>query len=81
MTTPQREEGLRLAIEKAGGIRALARELGISGAALCVWKRVPAHRILQLEYVTSIPRERLRPDLYRSRRKPAIQQPPVGARG
>jgi DNA-binding transcriptional regulator YdaS (Cro superfamily) len=63
--TTHREEGLRLAIEKAGGLNALARELGITGAALCEWRRVPTHRILQVEAVTGIPREKLRPDLYR----------------
>jgi DNA-binding transcriptional regulator YdaS (Cro superfamily) len=69
MATTHREEGVRLAIEKAGGVNALARELGMTGAALSVWRRVPAHRILQVEAVTGIPREKLRPDLYRVRRK------------
>jgi DNA-binding transcriptional regulator YdaS (Cro superfamily) len=68
MATAHREEGVRLAIEKAGGVNALARELGITGAALSVWRRVPAHRILQVELVTGIPREKLRPDLYRRMR-------------
>jgi DNA-binding transcriptional regulator YdaS (Cro superfamily) len=61
------EEGLRLAIEAAGGIRALARLLGMSAPALLEWRRVPSHRILQIEAVTKIPREKLRPDLYRKR--------------
>ena len=63
--TNDRNEGLTLAIEVAGGIRPLARELGLSPQAFSEWKRVPAHRILQVEAVTEIPREQLRPDLYR----------------
>ena len=59
------DDELKAAIEAAGGIRALARELGMSHQALSEWKRVPAHRILQVEAVTKVPRERLRPELYR----------------
>jgi hypothetical protein len=60
-----RSQGLKAAIKAAGGVRPLARKLGISLSAFCGWKRVPAHRIRQLEAVTKIPREKLRPDLYR----------------
>lgn len=68
MTTIHREDGLKLAIAAAGGLRPLARELGVSASALSEWRRVHADRILQIEAVTKIPRERLRPDLYRRRR-------------
>ena len=61
----QRDEGLAAAIKAAGGLRPLARELGMSVQAFSEWKRVPVHRILQVEAVTKIPREKLRPDLYR----------------
>lgn len=60
-----RDEGLVLAIKAAGGVRPLARKLGISVPAFCEWTRVPAHRILQVEAVTGVEREKLRPDLYR----------------
>jgi DNA-binding transcriptional regulator YdaS (Cro superfamily) len=60
-----RDEGLRLAIETAGGIRPLARKLGISSQSLTAWQRIPWYRILQVEAVTKIPREKLRPELYR----------------
>jgi DNA-binding transcriptional regulator YdaS (Cro superfamily) len=59
-------DGLRAAIDKAGGLRALARALGISQTSLAEWRRVPADRLVQVEAVTGIPRETLRPDLYRS---------------
>jgi DNA-binding transcriptional regulator YdaS (Cro superfamily) len=63
MENKQRAEGLRLAIEKMGSARA-ARALGLSQQALWQWHRVPSHRILQVEAVTGVPRELLRPDLY-----------------
>jgi Bacterial toxin YdaS len=62
---PEINEGLRLAIQTAGSGRALARALGLSQQALSEWRRVPSHRILQVEAVTGVPRELLRPDLYR----------------
>lgn len=59
---------MKLAIAAAGGLRPLARELGMSAPALSEWRRVHADRILQIEAVTKVPREKLRPDLYRPRR-------------
>ena len=62
----ERDEGLVLAIRAAGSMRALAYELGLSVQAFSEWKRAPAHRILQVEAVTKVAREKLRPDLYRA---------------
>ena len=59
------DEGLREAIKKAGGLRALARALGISQTSLAEWRRVPAERLVQVEAITGIDRSVLRPDLYR----------------
>jgi DNA-binding transcriptional regulator YdaS (Cro superfamily) len=64
----KRSEGLQRAIAAAGGIRKLARLLKIQHNSVMQWKDVPTHRILQIETVTKIPREKLRPDLYE--RKP-----------
>ncbi len=58
------DEGLRLAIEAAGTRYALAKKLRMSPAAVLVWTRVPADRVVQVERVTGVPRERLRPELY-----------------
>ena len=52
------------AIEKAGGLRALARQLGIAHQSIAGWDKVPAERIVEIERVTGVPRQRLRPDLY-----------------
>jgi DNA-binding transcriptional regulator YdaS (Cro superfamily) len=59
------EKGARQAIQAAGGRKALARLLGISKQAVQKWTRVPADRIIDVERVTGVPREKLRPDLYR----------------
>ncbi len=59
-----RDQGLDKAIETAGGVRALARMLGISQPAISAWKRVPADRVVAVELATEIPRAQLRPDLY-----------------
>ena len=65
--SPTTSKGLRLAIEAAGSTRKLGKKLGISGQSVHEWKQVPADRIIAVEKVTGVPRERLRPDLYRIR--------------
>jgi DNA-binding transcriptional regulator YdaS (Cro superfamily) len=65
MSPGTRDEGLQRAIAAAGGVRPLARELGVASPTIIGWKRIPADRILQVEAVTGVPREQLRPDLYR----------------
>lgn len=42
----------------------LARKLGISPSALSRWDVVPPYRVLAVEAITGVRRERLRPDLY-----------------
>lgn len=56
---------IALAVAKAGGMRALARELGINYQAIQSWKRIPAERVIAIERITGIPRDQLRPDLYK----------------
>lgn len=52
------------AAEKAGGVVALARELGIKHTAMYSWKRVPAERVLDIERITGISRYDMRPDIF-----------------
>lgn len=59
------DKGLRAALRAAGSTRRLGAALGISGQAVARWVRVPAERVVEVEEVTGIPREMLRPDLYR----------------
>jgi DNA-binding transcriptional regulator YdaS (Cro superfamily) len=57
---------VKTAIRETGGTRSLARLLNISSSAVCQWKRIPAERMLEIERATGVPRELLRPDLYRT---------------
>jgi DNA-binding transcriptional regulator YdaS (Cro superfamily) len=58
--------GLKKALEIAGGTRALAKALGITAGAISHWDRIPAERLLEIEKVTGVPRDELRPDLYQN---------------
>lgn len=44
--------------------RQLAIRLGISSQAVSQWRRIPVSRVLDVERVTGVPREQLRPDVY-----------------
>lgn len=61
-----RDDGLKLAIDAAGGISALARGLGIAQPSVSSWSRIPAERVVATETLTGVGREQLRPDLYQA---------------
>lgn len=46
------------------GASMLATKLEISKQAVHQWRRVPAERAKDVERITGIPREELRPDIY-----------------
>ena len=56
--------GVAAAIKSAGGLRALARLLEINQQAILQWDKIPSGRILEMERLTGVAREILRPDLY-----------------
>lgn len=56
---------IKLAALKAGGIVKLSLSLGLSRGAASQWTKIPAERVVEVERLTGIPREILRPDLYR----------------
>jgi ribosome-binding protein aMBF1 (putative translation factor) len=59
------DEGLRRAIQAAGGSRAaLARKIGVSRQAVWRWKKIPVDRLRAVEKATRVPRYRLRPDIF-----------------
>ncbi len=51
------------------GLSELARRIGVSRKTIQRWEKVPAERLLEIERETGIPRERLRPDLYKKETK------------
>jgi len=44
----------------------LAAKFGVRPPAICKWeqRRIPAERVLEVERITGVPRQELRPDLY-----------------
>ncbi len=52
------------AIRARRGLRAqIAREIGLTRAAVIKWDKVPAERLPDVERITGIPRHQLRPDI------------------
>lgn len=58
------EHLIRYLAEQRGAKSQLARDLGLTRAAVCLWRQVPAKHVLEIERLTGISRSRLRPDLY-----------------
>lgn len=59
------DDALRRAVKAAGGPTKFAAALGINRQAIWQWKKCPINRIVEVEKISGIPREELRPDLYR----------------
>ena len=55
--------GMKL-LKATTNVSKLASELGVSRMAVYQWKEVPANRLVEIEQLTGIPRQDLRPDLY-----------------
>jgi DNA-binding transcriptional regulator YdaS (Cro superfamily) len=70
-------EALERAIEKAGGVSALAISIGVAASAPSMWKsraRVPAEHCPAIERETGVRCEDLRPDVnWAVLRAPAIE--------
>lgn len=58
------KDQIREIASKAGGVVALSKALGLSRAAVSQWTRVPIERVIEVERLTGVPREVLRPDVY-----------------
>jgi DNA-binding transcriptional regulator YdaS (Cro superfamily) len=52
------------AIQAVGSAAELARRLGIRPQSIQGWETIPSERVREIERITKVPREKLRPDLY-----------------
>ena len=57
--------------DRAGGIVALARSLGIKHNSIYSWEKIPAERVIDVERLTGISRHELRPDVFGFPSKPS----------
>jgi hypothetical protein len=64
-TVKNKNAGLLKVLDAAGGVMALARMLNLNHAVVSRWHQVPAHWIIEIENKTGVPREQIRPELYR----------------
>jgi len=55
---------VRQAIDQAGGLSILARQLGLDRRNVFGWWQVPARWVIEVERVTGISRHELRPDVF-----------------
>jgi DNA-binding transcriptional regulator YdaS (Cro superfamily) len=65
---PHENKSIQLAIDAAGGLRPLARQLGIKHSSIAAWARIPLRHLFTIEELTGIPREKLRPDIFKQPR-------------
>ncbi|MGE4044484.1 MAG: YdaS family helix-turn-helix protein [Acetobacteraceae bacterium] len=56
-------DGMDLIRGRRGLLAKVARECGVTRAAVVKWKKVPAERLPTVESATGIPRHLLRPDI------------------
>jgi DNA-binding transcriptional regulator YdaS (Cro superfamily) len=57
-------EVMRELRSKRGALSQLAVELGVTAQAVHLWEVVPIQRVLEVERITGISRQRLRPDYF-----------------
>jgi len=63
-TSASRPHILMHAAQKVGGLACLAAELGIARQAIYQWSRIPVARVADVERITGVSRNELRPDIF-----------------
>jgi DNA-binding transcriptional regulator YdaS (Cro superfamily) len=58
------EISIKQIAQKAGGVVAMSKALGLSRGAVSQWKKVPLDRVVDVERITGISRRSLRPDVF-----------------
>jgi hypothetical protein len=61
----KRNPVINVVARKLGGIVKLSECLGLSRGAASQWREIPVDHVARLEQLTGIPREVLRPDIFR----------------
>jgi DNA-binding transcriptional regulator YdaS (Cro superfamily) len=56
-------DGMQLIRAQRGLMARIARDLGLTRSAVCVWERVPAEYLPSVERTSGISRHLLRPDI------------------
>ena len=60
--------GVQEAVKAVGSQAALARAMGVCRMTVCNWANgtvpVPSKKLITLETISGVPRQRLRPELY-----------------
>jgi DNA-binding transcriptional regulator YdaS (Cro superfamily) len=68
MVKREMNDPVKRAIDAAGGLRPLARKLGIGHTAVFQWRKIPLHHLFRVEEITGLSREELRPDIFQQAR-------------
>lgn len=68
------DDALRRCVAAVRTVSALARGMGVSRSVIYTWSRIPGDLVVKAEAATGIPREELRPDLYRDQPQAAGAQ-------
>jgi DNA-binding transcriptional regulator YdaS (Cro superfamily) len=61
----RRNPVINVVASKLGGIVKMSEALGLSRGAASQWREIPIDHVARIEKLTGIPREVLRPDIFR----------------
>jgi hypothetical protein len=76
-----RDAPLRAALSQRLAVKRIAQATGITSQAVSRWHRVPERWLEAVAYVTGMPKEVLRPDLFPRRTNAAAPAQPPLSRG